>query len=388
MLPEAELPLRVLGETAHFDFLGAQDEPWVQALLAEMQRFEGQRRRQLTERLAEPLPVPAHVFKRRAATRVLMRLWKPQPLSDPRPPTLREAVFLAAAAGSPRAAVLDRVARSCGLSSQELDQRLFADLPGERVVQAPSPVPTAAEVVLRTNLAIAQAALMRAAMVELRLQGASRAIVRLAKLRGLLCVVRSRDEDVQLEISGPFALFRHTLLYGRSLATMLPHLAWCARFALRARCALRGRLLEVTLDNTSPLFPAQAPEPFDSQLEARFARDLAALALDWDLLREPEPLPAGDTLIFPDFLLRHRIFPERRVFIELIGFWTPDYLAKKLERLAASRVRNLILCIDEERACGGLGLPPHLPVIRYRRKVNVALVLQAAERMLASPGGS
>lgn len=29
---------------------------------------------------------------------------------------------------------------------------------------------------------------------------------------------------------------------------------------------------------------------------------------------------AGTTLVFPDFLLRHRIHPERRVLVELAGF--------------------------------------------------------------------
>ena len=75
MLSQADLPLRLLDDRAYLEYLGAQDEPWLRVLVAEMVRFEGRRRRELAERLAEPLPCDAPYFKRRAATRVLFRLW-------------------------------------------------------------------------------------------------------------------------------------------------------------------------------------------------------------------------------------------------------------------------------------------------------------------------
>ena len=56
MLSQADLPLRLLDDRAYLEYLGAQDEPWLRVLVAEMQRFEGRRRRELAERLAEPLP--------------------------------------------------------------------------------------------------------------------------------------------------------------------------------------------------------------------------------------------------------------------------------------------------------------------------------------------
>src|SRR6185369_17688473 len=116
---------------------------------------------------------------------------------------------------------------------------------------------------------------------------------------------------------------------------------------LRASCALRGRIADVTLASGDPVFPAAPPAPFDSRLEQHFARDLARLAPDWDIIREPEPLRAGATLIFPDFLLRHRVHPERRALVELIGFWTPQYLAAKLAHLREARLPAFVLCIDD-----------------------------------------
>ena len=407
MLSERDLPLRLIEERAFIDFLGPQDEPWLRVLLAEMARFEGRRRRELAERLAEPLPCEAPYFKRRAATRALLRLWRLEradasaassvesatdgaPASGARPPRpveLRAQLFAEAAARDARAAtILEEAAARLGLSRDGLVDALFADLPGERPVRGPDPEPTAAEAALRTNLAIAQAVLMRASRVELRVEGGVRPIVRLAKLRGLLCTIAETADAPRpvLEISGPFSLFRHTLLYGRALAELLPHLAWCARFELRAACTLRGRLATVTLESGDPIFPAAPPVCFDSRLEERFAHDMARLAPDWDLLREPEPVRAGGTLIFPDFLLRHRLHPERQALIEIVGFWTPDYLAAKLDKLRQAELPACILCVDEDRACAAGELPPGMPVVPFRRRVDAAEVLRQVERLTRS----
>jgi hypothetical protein len=391
LLSERDLPLRLIEERAFVDYLGPQDEPWLRVLLAEMARFEGRRRRELAERLAEPLPCETPHFKRRAAARTLLALWRreqperPAP-GDPARPTpamLRRQLFAEAAAGAaPAATLVEATAARFGISRDALLELLFADLPGERPVRAPAPPPTPADAMLRTNLAIAQAVLMRASRVELRVEGGVRPIVRLAKLRGLLCTIAEPADAGRpvLEISGPFSLFQHTLLYGRALAELLPHLAWCARFELRAACALRGRLATVSFESGDPIFPAAPPVPFDSQLEERFARDVARLAPDWDLVREPEPLRAAGTLIFPDFLLRHRLRPRRRVLIEIVGFWTPQYLDAKLEKLRQTDAVCL-LCIDTDRACALGDLPPHLPVLRFRRRLDAAAVLREAERL-------
>ena len=394
MLAQSDLPLRLLDDRAYLEYLGAQDEPWLRVLTAEMLRFDGRRRRELAERLAEPLPCDAPYFKRRAASRVLFRMWnRAGDVAASRsrrdrgalaPVAVRAALFGAASAiDAPRAAVVADAASRFGVAAEALDAALFADLPGERVVRAPDPIPTPADIALHTNLALAQAVIMRAAHVSLRVEGGLRPIVRLAKLRGLLCNVAAPapGAPARLDISGPFSLFRHTLVYGRALAELLPHLAWCARFELAATARLRGRLAHVTMVSGDPIFPARAPAPFDSRLEERFARDVARLAPDWDVIREPVPLQAGATLIFPDFLLRHRIHPERQALVEIVGFWTPDYLTHKLARLRQAAPPAFVLCIDEERGCAPSELPPGLPVVTFRRRVDAAAVMREVERL-------
>ena len=182
-----------------------------------------------------------------------------------------------------------------------------------------------------------------------------------------------------MELSGPFALFRNTRLYGRALGELVPLLAWCPRFRLRADCVFSGRRFTLQLGTGDPIFPSSSPRRYDSLLEERFAREFRRLAPGWDVIREPEPIAAASTLIFPDFALQHRSDPTRRWLLEIVGFWTADYVARKLALYRSTRLSNLILCIDEQRNCAEADLPSGARVVRYRRRVDAAAVLSAIE---------
>ena len=87
-------------------------------------------------------------------------------------------------------------------------------------------------------------------------------------------------------------------------------------------------------------------------------------------------MPVGDALIFPDFALHHRRDNGRRWLLEIVGFWTADYLARKLLQYRSARLSNLILCIDEDRNCTAGDLPAGALVVRFRRCVDAAAVLR------------
>jgi len=188
-----------------------------------------------------------------------------------------------------------------------------------------------------------------------------------------------------IEISGPYSLFKRTTLYGRALASLVPLLRACDRFCLSAEAMLRGRELIVTLRSGDPIFfGAELPRRYDSALEERFAREFRQAALDWDLIREPEPLRAGDHLIFPDFAIYHRRDPTRRVLLEIVGFWTPRYLQAKLERLRAAGAPDLILCVDDSLNCTNDAWAGLRHVVRFKRHIDVREVLAMIEAMLDS----
>lgn len=377
MLPESSLPFRIQHGHILPGFLDVQDLPWLRVLVDEIDRFRGTPVRDLLERLRQPLPCCCPPFKSRAAKAVLLRLWKGQPDAAIAPGSARQALFCAAVDHETAPAAFAAAAKALGVTAETLARVLFADLPGERLVCAPDVIPSPTEVMLRTNQLIARSLLFHARRVRIKVEGAVRPLVRQAKLRGLLCSVTSGAPPI-LELSGPFTIFRHTLLYGRALGEVVQFLPHCAKFKLRAECILREQEATLDLQTGDPIFPSESPKAFDSKLEQRFARDLKKLAPDWDLVREPEPVAADDTIIFPDFLLRHRLCPQRSFLIEIMGFWSAAYVTRKLTLLERANIDNLILCVDERRLCGTETLPAKARVVYFRGHVDARRVLAAA----------
>ena len=93
------------------------------------------------------------------------------------------------------------------------------------------------------------------------------------------------------------------------------------------------------------------------------------------LTRCLKTLQAGDTLIFPDFALRHR-GDGRRWLVEIVGFWTRDYVDRKLALLRVAGLRDLVLCIDESRNCADAALPSSSRIVLFRRRLDATAVLR------------
>jgi uncharacterized protein len=381
LLPEAAIPFRIVDGRVLPGFLDAHDVPWLRVLVQEIDRFCGMPVRELLERLRQPLPCHVPGWKLRAAKTLLLRLWKGELAAELAPDKAREVLFCAAVDNpGPRDKTVASAARALQIEPAGLEKILFADLPGEKLVTAPACVPSAQDIILRTNLLIVRSLLFHARRVRIQAEGAVRPVVRQAKLRGLICMVTQPSDEAEgswpmLEVSGPFTVFRHTLLYGRALGELVQFLPHTARFHVRADCVLREQEATLELHSGDPIFPAEAPKIFDSKLEARFAKDFAKAAPDWDLVREPEPITVGKTIIFPDFSVRHRLCPERSFLLEIAGFWSADYLARKLALLREANLRNLVLCIDQDRQCSDEELPPSARVVRFRRRIDPRAVL-------------
>ena len=371
-----KIPRSLVGGRIVPHYLRPEDHVWLSALLDEYRRFEGRRRRELTDRLRSPLPVACPELKLQLAMEVLDRIWRSHCHAPVSPRKLRADVFQAAADGKGRRTALKTVGDRHQLHTSEIMDLLFADIPEERRLRSPDQIPTPHELGLQANLLLLTRLLSRASHVNVRLAGNARAVVRYVRLRGLLCSIRAAglQKICSLQVSGPYEIFRHTRIYGRTLAGLLPVLKRCEQFELRARChglGTSGTLVVRTLD---PLPAAAETEQYDSKVEERFARDFARQALDWDVSREPEPVTAGDNVIFPDFALTHRHTGERWL-LEIIGFWTPDYLRKKLGALRAARLSKIILCVDRTLNCSDSDLPASARIVHYRRWVKPADVL-------------
>jgi hypothetical protein len=170
----------------------------------------------------------------------------------------------------------------------------------------------------------------------------------------------------ELVVTGPDALFRRTRRYGTAFARLLRTVAGTADWRLTATIDDRGTDRELTLSDADVSVPDVEPvaEPtYDSGVEADFAARFEGLDLDWDLVREPEPLAAGARAMIPDFAFVYRpgggdadTDPSGdgspfRVFFEVMGFWTPEYVEKKLDQFATvDDDVELVVAVDESLA--------------------------------------
>jgi uncharacterized protein len=65
----------------------------------------------------------------------------------------------------------------------------------------------------------------------------------------------------------------------------------------------------------------------------------------WRLTRESEVLLLGDTVMIPDFILTDDRDENRKIMIELVGFWHPQYLRRKIEKIRTVRNASLLLLV-------------------------------------------
>jgi len=262
LLPESTIPFHIVAGRILPSFLDARDVPWLRVLIEEIDRFRAMPVRELLERLRQPLPCATPPFKLRAAIAVLLHLWKGEICAKVPPEEAREVLFCAAAAQAEicRSAAIEATAQALGVSTADIERALYADLPGEKLVCAPASIPSANEIALRTNQLVLRSLLFHARRVRIKAEGATRPLVRQAKLRGLLCTVTQGTPPV-LDLSGPFTVFRHTLLYGRALGELVQFLPHCAEFKLRAECVLRDQEAVLDVQSGIPSSRPRSPRP-------------------------------------------------------------------------------------------------------------------------------
>ena len=130
-------------------------------------------------------------------------------------------------------------------------------------------------------------------------------------------------------------------------------------------------------------------EVYDSSVEQSFAEAFTSLATShaadgWQLEREPEPLllpsrgAAFQAIFIPDFALTR---DGHRIYLEILGFWTPSYRERKLQKLQQLRGRRDILLAFPVEARGAFaGLAPDFPLVEYVGQLSATEVVSALRR--------
>jgi predicted nuclease of restriction endonuclease-like RecB superfamily len=267
----------------------------------------------------------------------------------------------------------------------EIDAALYADLPAFHRLRSFEGFPHSAALLARYNVAQLQACLYDAEHVTIEAGADFKTLLRYAKLARLLHDITPLPGDRYfLELTGPASVLRETRVYGASFARFLPAVLACRDWRLQARVRTPWRTTATLELSSADRFHSHLPRlsEFDSTVEEKFAKKFGEERAGWRLSREAAILCLHQKAFVPDFVLRHA--DGREVLLEIVGFWTPEYLEAKLATLATFADRAIVVAIAERSLpqAWKVELPPN--VVPYKTVVKVDAVLAKAEML----GGS
>ena len=255
-----------------------------------------------------------------------------------------------------RQQVMEQIASPLGLASADLPTLLYADRQINYLLTDPGPTWTAEALLARYNLELARGVLYWASHMTIEASSNYKDLWHFMKLFKLMFIAeRQPSGGYRIDLDGPISPFvSSTLRYGRQFAAFLPALLLCEQWRMQAQVLppQSQRFLTYTLDHTCTLRTHfKGSGPYDSRLEADFASAFATKMGEkrghWILSRESDLLLLGDTVMIPDFVMTDERDEQRKVLVEIVGFWHPDYLRRKVEKVRAAQCSHLLLLVSD-----------------------------------------
>ena len=246
------------------------------------------------------------------------------------------------------------MAQSFGLTPDQVIAALFADLKDENRILSFKDL-SAAALLNRYNVALAQAVLLRSVRIEAEVRGETparyRHLFRWLKFHRLLYrVTGSATQGYRFQIDGPLSLFSATTRYGLQMALFLPALLQCRSFRLDAELRWGPGRDPMTfhLESNDGLVPhREAQAQYVPQEITVFLERFKLLAPDWETHEAGElvELP-GDDLWVPEYRFHHR--PTKTdVFVEILGFWKKSSVERLLKLLPQLKTMRYVLALSE-----------------------------------------
>ena len=284
-----------------------------------------------------------------------------------------------------RNGVIQTVSTKLGISPEAMERTLFSDLEDEVILREFMPL-DAERLLKQYNLSVTQTLLFKSLRVEFTASGNWKNIFRDVKRFGLIYSVERGNDGFRVSLDGPLSLFKMTERYGTSIAKILPQIVASDSWSIRAEILARSRgrvytfeadgreLKSIILSATDPSFGGGRQDQYDSTVEERFARSFLSYGSGWVLKREPEPLVAGTHVLIPDFSFEKN---GAKVYLEVVGFWTSDYLERKISKLKQVAGIDMIVAANQSLACSKLErLKSSALVIYYEKEVPLKPIIE------------
>ncbi len=304
---------------------------------------------------------------------------------------LRLKVFLKAAKYHPLVNRKDQLFEHCegdvkkqivnefGMPWGDIQRQLYADVMEFQQLNEFDGYDSAAAFLSRYNVAQLQASLYKAETLKIWAEDDFKTILRYAKLARLLHEIRRTSPSrYEITLSGPVSVLHETRRYGVNFARFLPALLACKNWKMSAIIKTPWKTTAKLNLSDKDGFSSHLPKPneFDSLVEEAFAKKFGTEREGWQLIREGEILYKNQTTFVPDFVFRHKNGTE--ALMEIIGFWTPEYLAHRRQTLQKFKHHNILLAIPETSLKTDCSMNN---VVSYKKAILLKPILQALNKL-------
>lgn len=357
---------------------------------------------------------------------------------DLSPVVIRQKIFTEsskqglALSAKQRQEIIQLIADQNSVSAKEIETIMWADSEENLMLKEFDFIDPRA-LLLWYNLSLAQTLLFKCMSMEFYLEGGFywKQVLRNVKRFGLMYNLeyfsksqssQQNSDSLKCMLEGPLSLFKMTDRYGTYLAKLLP---WIIRAPL---WKINGSVIrkydegskiyhfELSSNNNELLQPIsdilystkscktksnQNNENknndetnmdiiFDSSLEKKFEKLFLQYFNkedDWKISREPNPLIADGKAMIPDFLFERF---GKKVYFEIVGFWTQEYLKRKTAKLKAIFDKNhqtknqdidLIVGINSDLACSQIESISDDRVFTFKKEVPIKPILKHLEKI-------
>ncbi len=261
--------------------------------------------------------------------------------------------------------ILDKIKQELGIDPMKY---IFSDLEEEMIIKN-IPKIDVDQLIREYNFELLQTALMKTLKVNVYISNKWKELLFNTKKLGLM--YNAYSDPFNVEIYGPASLLRLTERYGRSISMLLPIIISSKNWKIKAEFVGKyNRVYLLDTNNDDTIFPLSAQQEnisFDSSVEKDFYSKMKVVASDWEIIREPEPLIANNSVFIPDFLL---IKNNVKIYVEIVGFWTKEYLRRKSEKVREIKL-PLILIVDESLGYEDFN---NENIVKFKKSINIASV--------------
>ncbi|HEX8746769.1 MAG TPA: DUF790 family protein [Pyrinomonadaceae bacterium] len=392
------------GERCGPRYIDRHDQDYLRdadSLIRIFSEHEGRPRRELDNALEEYVGTGTDYKILRGFIKLLTDRCEFETASPVEPAEIRRALFTRAATMHPvlsdseaRPEILREVALELNAPPDALLNSLYADLPeNQKLIEFQHMTPD--KLLDIYNLAQAQALLYHCVEMRLNVEPLAREDYRelfsAIKAYRLIHTIRGdAHAGYQLRLDGPVSMFHRSQKYGVQMAVFLPALLMCKGWEMRAEIASGKPGREnafFELSSSQKRLQSDYLEGLadENPVKEKFAAKWEKYETEWRLEPSREVIPLGDSAFIPDFVLKH---PHGQTFyLEVLGFWTPTHLSRRLKEFAHARFDNFILAAwDELRGSRDplTKIPPH--VIIFKRNLDPVAVELMLDELAGARG--